>query len=132
MKSRHLIVALAAGIAAAASLAYAAPASGGGGDREVRVRGACTGAATSKLKLSEEDGRIEVEFEVDQNVNGRRWRVTLKRNGVRVFRGIRTTRPPSGSFEVRRLVADRAGRERITARAVSLAGGQICTATARW
>lgn len=131
MKSRHLIVALAAGIAAATSLAFAAPASGGG-DREVRVRGTCTGAATSKLKLSEENGRIEVEFEVDQNVNGRRWRVTLKRNGVRVFRGIRTTQPPSGSFEVRRLVADRAGRETITARARALSDGQLCTARARW
>ncbi len=131
MKSRHLIVALVAGIAAATSLALAAPASGGG-DREVRVRGTCTGAATSKLKLSDENGRIEVEFEVDQNVNGRRWRVTLKRNGVRIFRGIRTTQPPSGSFEVRRLVADRAGRETITARARALSGGQLCTARARW
>ncbi len=131
MKSRHLIVALVAGIAAATSLALAAPASGGG-DREVRVRGTCTGAATSKLKLSDENGRIEVEFEVDQNVNGRRWRVTLKRNGVRIFRGIRTTQPPSGSFEVRRLVADRAGREAITARARALSGGQLCTARARW
>ena len=131
MRARHLIVVLAAGIAAAASLALAAPASGGG-DREIRVRGTCTGAATSKLKLKEENGRIEVEFEVDQNVNGRRWRVTLKRNGVRVFRGIRTTRAPSGSFEVRRLVADRAGPERITARARALSGGQLCRAGATW
>jgi len=131
MRARHLIVVLAAGIAAATSLALAAPASGGG-DREVRVRGTCTGAATSKLKLKEENGRIEVEFEVDQNVNGRRWRVTLKRNGVRVFRGIRTTRAPSGSFEVRWLVNDGAGRETITARARALRGGQLCTAQARW
>ena len=132
MRARHLIVVLAAGVAAAAVLALAAPASGGGGDREVRVRGTCTGSATSKLKLKEEDGRIEVEFEVDQNVNGRRWRVTLKRNGVRVFRGIRTTQPPSGSFEVRRVVRDGQGRETITARARALRGGQLCTARARW
>jgi len=131
MRARHLIVVLAAGLAAAASLALAAPASGGG-DREIRVRGTCTGAAMSKLKLKEENGRIEVEFEVDQNVNGRRLGVTLKWNGVRVFRGIRTTRAPSGSFEVRRLVADRAGRETITGRARALSGGQLCTARARW
>jgi hypothetical protein len=132
MRARHLIVVLAAGIAAASSLALAAPATGGEGDREVRVRGTCTGAATSKLKLSEENGRIEVEFEVDQNVNGRRWRVTLKRNGVRVFRDIRTTRAPSGSFEVRKLVRDGSGRETITARARALSNGQLCTARARW
>ena len=131
MKGRHLIAVLAAGIAAAATLALAAPASGGG-DREVRVRGTCSGAATSKLKLKEDNGRIEVEFEVDQNVNGRRWRVTLRRNGVRVFRAIRTTQPPSGSFEVRRLVRDGQGRETITARARALRGGQLCTTRARW
>ncbi len=36
------------------------------------------------VKLSKEDGRIEVEFEVDQNRNGVRWHVVLLRNGVRV------------------------------------------------
>jgi hypothetical protein len=132
MGSKHLLLAVAAGIATAAALALAAQASGGDPDREVRVRGTCSGAATSKLKLKDEDGRIEVEFEVDQNVNGRRWRVALFRNGVRVFRDIRTTRAPSGSFEVRRLTRDGSGRERITARARALSNGQLCTAAARW
>lgn len=110
----------------------AIPAVASAGDRDVIREGPCSGRSDWKIKLSPEDGRIEVEFEVDQNVHGRRWRVTLKRNGVRVFRGIRTTQPPSGSFEVRRLVADRAGRETITARARALSGGQLCTARARW
>ncbi len=48
----------------------------------LRIKGTCTTAATSKLKLSAEDGGIEVEFEVDQNRNGVPWRVTLRRNGV--------------------------------------------------
>ena len=30
------------------------------------LRGRCTGASTAKIKLSEENGRIEIEFEVDQ------------------------------------------------------------------
>ena len=45
------------------------------------VRGACTQESSSKLKLSREDGGIEIEFEVDQNRNGVPWKVTLRRNG---------------------------------------------------
>ena len=41
----------------------------------VRVSGKCSKASTSKLKLSREDAGTEVEFEVDQNRNGVRWRV---------------------------------------------------------
>ena len=54
----------------------------GAKDGDVRVAGSCTKATSSKLKLSEEDGRIEVEFEVDQNRNGVRWTVVLARNGT--------------------------------------------------
>ena len=46
-------------------------------DGDKLVRGTCTGPSTSKLKLSNEDGRIEVEFEVDQNRNGVRWDVAI-------------------------------------------------------
>ena len=42
---------------------------GDGGARE-RVAGNCTSGATSKLKAKPDDGRLEVEFEVDQNRNG--------------------------------------------------------------
>ena len=59
-----------------------------------------------KLKLSEEDGRIEVEFEVDQNRNGVRWSVVLRRPTTVLVRTTRVTRAPSGSFELRRVVAD--------------------------
>jgi hypothetical protein len=98
-------------------------------DRDVRVNGSCTGATTSKLKLSEEDGRIEVEFEVDQNRSGVRWQVRLFRNGARVAAVTRTTRPPSGSFEVRRVVGNGPGTDRIRAVAVRASGAR-CTAQA--
>ena len=98
-------------------------------DGDVLVRGACTKVSTSKLKLSEEDGRIEVEFEVDQNRNGVRWTVVLRRPSTVLVRTTRVTRPPSGSFELRRVVADLAGRDRITARATAPAG-EVCRATA--
>ncbi|HEY5873474.1 MAG TPA: hypothetical protein VIT46_09575, partial [Gaiellaceae bacterium] len=75
-------------------------------DGDVLVRGTCTSSTTSKLKLSEEDGRIEVEFEVDQNRNGVRWSVVLRRPTTVLVRTTRVTRAPSGSFELRRVVAD--------------------------
>ena len=71
-------------------------------------RGTCTKASTSKLKLSREDAGTEVEFEVDQNRNGVRWRVVLFRNGARVASRTAVTRAPSGSFEARFVTGRRA------------------------
>ena len=111
-----------------AALGAGAPAQAKDGD--IRVRGTCTGASTSKLKLSAEDGRIEVEFEVDQNRNGVRWNVVLRRDGVRVARMSRVTKAPSGSFEARKLVANAAGADVIGATATRR--GETCTARATW
>jgi hypothetical protein len=89
--------------------------------------GVCSGLGVSwKLKAKHDDGRVETEFEVDQNRNGRRWNVMIRRNGVVVFRGSRITRPPSGSFSVNRRIAYAAGRDRIVATARSVVGGGFC------
>lgn len=96
-------------------------------DGDVLVRGSCTGSSTSKLKLSREKGRVEVEFEIDQNRNGVRWKVVLRTNGTRVLRGSRTTRPPSGSFEARSVVSDTPAGDRFVGRATT-ATGEVCTA----
>ena len=112
--------------AAAASLAIGSPALAKEGD--ILVRGSCTGPSTAKLKLSEENGRIEVEFEVDQNRNGVAWTIVLQRNDARVARLTRTTRAPSGSFEARRVVANGTGADVIRARATR--AGETCTARA--
>jgi hypothetical protein len=117
-------------IAVAALALLAAPATSAK-DGDVLVRGTCTGATTSKLKLSEEDGRIEVEFEVDQNQDGVRWTVTLRRPTGVLVRTTRVTRGPSGSFELRRVVGNRAGPDRIIARA-SRSSGEVCRAAATW
>lgn len=98
------------------------------GDRGVVRVGSCTGSSTSKLKLKLEDGRTEVEFEVDENRVGRRWRVVIARNGRAVFIAIRRTVAPSGSFEVRRLIG---GRGRFAATARELRTGEVCRASAR-
>ncbi len=97
-------------------------------DGDVLGRGTCTSASSSKLKLSPEDGGIEVEFEVDQNRNGVRWTVVLTRDGAAVARTVRVTRGPSGSFEARFVTGNRAGLDRFVARATR--GGETCTARA--
>lgn len=95
---------------------------------DVRVQGKCTTAATSKLKLGAEDGAIEVEFEVDQNRNGVAWRVTFRRNGSLVASTTATTRAPSGSFTVRRVIGDTPGvTDHVVAVATSPTGA-TCTA----
>jgi hypothetical protein len=126
--SRSLIP-LTLSLFAAALLAVPVASAKGGHHRGITVRGTCTQQSTSKLKLSRDDGRIEVEFEVDQNRNGVPWKVTLRRNGTRVTSFKATTHAPSGSFEIRRLIADRPGADRISARATR--SGEVCTASHR-
>jgi hypothetical protein len=99
-------------------------------DGDVLKRVGCSGGSTAKLKLSHEDGGIEVEFEVDQNRRGVSWRVLISRpGGGEIFAGRRTTRGPSGSFEVRRVISNRAGADTIRARAIS-PSGEICRVAA--
>jgi len=93
--------------------------------------GDCAGTSDWKLALGRDNGQIELELEVDQNVVGDVWRVRIRHNGVLEFKLRRTTQAPSGSFTVRRLVADEAGGDRIRARAVNIATGEVCVARAR-
>jgi hypothetical protein len=97
-------------------------------DGDVERAGTCTRASTAKVKLSDEDGRIEVEVEVDQNRRGARWTVALYRNGAFVGRRVRLTRGPSGSFEARFLTRNGAGVDRFVARASRV--GERCVARA--
>lgn len=94
----------------------------------VRVTGSCDGDSTAKLKAKPDDGRLEVEFEVDENRVGSAWTVTITRNDDTVVRRTATTRAPSGSFSVERKIANPAGTDRISARAVS-PSGEVCTAS---
>jgi hypothetical protein len=101
-------------------------------DGDVIRRGACSGRSDWKLKLSEENGRIEVEYEVDQNRVGDVWRVRIRHNGDLVFADRRTTRGPSGSFEVRILQRNRAGDDVFRGRAVNVRTGETCGGRAVW
>jgi hypothetical protein len=97
-------------------------------DGDILRRGTCTGVSTSKIKLSEEDGRIEVEFEVDQNRNGVRWNVVIRQNGRSAANLVRVTRAPSGSFEARIVAPNRAGTDTFVATATR--SGETCRARA--
>jgi len=112
---------------ATALLSVPAALAKGGHHRAVRVHGVCTQQSTSKLKLSRERRGIEVEFEVDQNRSGVPWKVTLRRNGVRVASFTATTRARSGSFEVRRVIARQPNANRVSAIATR-ASGETCRA----
>ena len=96
----------------------------------MRVSRRCSRSSTAKLKLSPEDGRVEVEFEVDENRNGSRWGVTLTRNSTRILSRSAVTRGPSGSFEVRRVTAPGSPRTTVVATARRAATGETCRVTA--
>ena len=125
MAKRSIVVAAVLSALVALTAAPAAIAK----DGDVLRAGTCTSGSTSKIKLSEENGRIEVEFEVDQNRNGVRWNVVLTQNGQRVARLSRVTRGPSGSFEARVVRPNRAGVDAFGATATR-ASGEICRARA--
>jgi hypothetical protein len=117
-------------VASTAALAPATALAKHGGDDGARTtRGTCSESSSAKLKVSRDDRRIETEFEVDQNRNGVRWKVVLRRNGKRVVATTATTRAPSGSFELRRMLTDGPGADRVTATATS-PSGETCTARA--
>ena len=99
-------------------------------DADVIREGSCSGRSDWKLKLRPENGRIEIEFEVDQNVVGQVWNVVIRDNGNLVFRGSRTTVAPSGSFEARRVVTNLAESDKVVARATNAQTGEVCRGVA--
>jgi len=116
-----------AAVAALLALPAASPADRDD-DNRVEKTGSCSAGSTWKLKSKPDDGRLETEFEVDQNRNGVTWTVTLRRNGTVASRTRATTAAPSGSFSVERRLANRAGTDTISARAVS-PSGEVCNAS---
>lgn len=109
MSHRSLTAGAAALSAVALSLTLAPAASASGGDDQVN-QGSCSAASTWKLKAGPDDGRIEVEGEVDSNVVGQIWNWRILHNGGVSARGTSTTSGPSGSFEVRRRLVKHRGK----------------------
>ena len=118
---------LAAGLVGATMLLTLAGAPANADDARERIkRTRCSQASSSKLQVKTDDGRLEVEFEVDQNRNGDRWKVRLRNDGKIFFRGKRTTRGASGSFSVERKTSNGPGKDRISGRARNLRTNEVC------
>jgi hypothetical protein len=100
------------------------------GQNDVIREGSCGNASDWKVKVSPENGRLEVEFEVDQNVSGDRWRVRIRHDGDLVFRGTRMTHGASGSFTVRIVEDDTAGSDVFRARARNQSTDEVCAGSA--
>ncbi|HET6937759.1 MAG TPA: hypothetical protein VFI19_04110, partial [Nocardioides sp.] len=105
--------------------AYASHGGGGGGDGRVVKTGSCSDGARWKLKVKNDDGRLEVEGEVDSNVSGQTWSWRIKDNGSVAASGSAKTAGRSGSFSVERKIANRAGTDKVTFRASR--GGEVCS-----
>ena len=119
-----------AGLMAASILASAPAAFASGGGGGVSTSGSCSAASTWKLTIKPDNGQIEAQFEVDQNVVGDTWKVKMSDNGTFFFKGKAVTKAPSGSFEVKRLTADQAGSDTVVATARNLSTGETCQGSA--
>jgi hypothetical protein len=111
-------------LSGAVLVGFAAPALAA--DADVIRRGSCSGNSDWKIKASPQDNRIEVEGEVDSNVSDQNWKWKLLHNGEVSARGNATTGGRSGSFDVRRLMVDLSGTDRIGWRATNPVTDEVC------
>ncbi len=125
--TRRVAAVLAVPTIALAALVGPANAHGGGDDDRIIRRGNCTGGTDWKIKAKSDDGRIEVEAEIDSNRVGQTWGWKFKHNGAVFSKGMSTTKAPSGSFEVERKPANLAGTDHFVFRATH--AGQVCRGT---
>lgn len=92
-------------------------------DEEVLREGRCARGVEWKIRVKPDDGRLEVEAEIDSNRAGQQWAWQLQHDGSRAATGTARTAGRSGSFSVERKVADHAGTDAFVFRA-SRAGEQ--------
>ena len=123
---RHPARLISLAVLTAATTATALPALAN--DADVIRRGNCSGSTNWKLKASPENGRIEVEGEIDSNRVGQTWAWKLKHNGSLSAKGRATTQAPSGSFERTRTVVNAPGGDALVFRAENVRSGEVCRA----
>jgi hypothetical protein len=116
-----------AAVAMTAVILSAAVAPAVANDGDVRRSGSCSPSGTWKVKASPEDGRIEVEGEVDSNVKGQTWKWRIVHNGSVTAKGTAATAGPSGSFEVERTVVNLKGDDHLKFRAHNASSDETCS-----
>lgn len=127
-RSRRATAALAlTATALAGGVLAAGPADAKAG--RITTSGACSPAGSWKLKASPENGKIEIEYEVNAR-SGQRWRVVVKDNGI--TRVNTTKRTVAGALHVRVVVTNLSGTDVITTRARNLTTGALCTGSLRY
>lgn len=102
-----------------ASAAYAGSGGGGGSKVVYRAPDRPCGGGDISLKAKLDNRMIEVEAEVDTNVIGQTWAVTITR-GTTVINAIGVTAGLSGSFSVERLISNSPGNDVISVAATRL------------
>lgn len=121
MATAAITAGLTAPLVAAAKPALA---SGGGG---VSTSGACTNGGHFELKAKHNDGKIEMEYQVDSDRADQVWAVQITDNGTVVVSRHATTAGPSGSFTIRKVIANQPGPDKIHAQATF--GNHTCRGT---
>ncbi|MBI4941950.1 MAG: hypothetical protein HY830_14500 [Actinobacteria bacterium] len=121
----------AAGAVAVALLAGGVLAAGPADAKAGRVekRGACSPSGSWKLKAGPENGKIEIEYEVEAR-SGQRWKVVIKDNGI--TRVNTTKKTVAGVFHVRKVVTNLKGTDVISAKATNLVTGATCSGSVRF
>ena len=132
MTDLRRIAALTISTLALTGLTIAPAVAGDDDDNRVERNGSCSAGTDWKIKAKADDGRIEVEAEIDSNKVGQSWSWKFKDNGTVFATGTSTTTAPSGSFEVKRKPANKAGTDNFVFRAVHPKSGEVCRATVSW
>ena len=98
----------------------------------VERRGDCVnGPGEWRLVVQREGpGTLRVRFELKDVVSGQTWQLFLSDDGVGIFSGTKAS--DDGDLRVRKLTADRSGRDRISASAVNMDSGSTCGGSLRF
>lgn len=119
-----------AAIALAVTAAAAMTAMPVSADVEREQRGTCDGTSRWELSLEKEFGRIEIDLELDTRRSGRAWRIRMAHDGA-AFLTVRRVTDREGEIDLDRRRSDRAGKDRISFRAVDTVNGEVCRGSVR-
>ncbi len=123
MNLRRTTAAVAAAGVLAAPVALAAPASAT--EKDFRV-----GGARVDFEVDKDDGRFQVDVDIDDAKPGTRWRITLWHDGQRFFRDARRANGDGDVADVERSRPDTAGRDVFTVK-IKRVSGESKTRTIR-